>query len=91
MGLSISHIVLLLIFYLLIFGSNKVPELMKSLAEGYRAFLDGIQSPKNDASKKNKDDDDHDEESQKEKMTPNEEHLPPPAQDGLSGENFPKK
>jgi sec-independent protein translocase protein TatA len=42
MGLSIGHLVLVLLIVLVIFGSKRVPEIMKDLAKGYRSFTDGI-------------------------------------------------
>lgn len=46
MGLSITHLVLILIIVLLLFGARKVPDIMEDLAKGYRAFLDGVRGDK---------------------------------------------
>jgi sec-independent protein translocase protein TatA len=37
-----SHIVIILIIALLIFGPRKLPELGKGLGEGFRGFKEGI-------------------------------------------------
>lgn len=42
MGLSISHLVILLIIVLLVFGAGKVPAIMKDVAKGVKAFKDGM-------------------------------------------------
>jgi sec-independent protein translocase protein TatA len=44
MGLSFSHLILVLLVVLVVFGTRRVPEIMKDLAKGYRAFTDGLQS-----------------------------------------------
>ena len=48
-----SHIVIVLIIALLIFGPRKLPELGKGLGEGFRGFKEGIkgtpETPKQDA------------------------------------------
>lgn len=42
MGLSFSHILLLLIVILIIFGAGKLPSVMSDLAKGLKAFKDGM-------------------------------------------------
>ena len=42
MGVSFSHVVLVLVVLLLLFGANRLPDVMKDLAKGYRAFMDGL-------------------------------------------------
>jgi sec-independent protein translocase protein TatA len=37
-----SHIIIILVIALLIFGPRKLPELGKGLGEGFRGFKDGI-------------------------------------------------
>lgn len=44
--LSLSHLVLTLLIVLLLFGAKRVPEIMKDLAKGYRAFADGLKEEK---------------------------------------------
>jgi sec-independent protein translocase protein TatA len=43
MGLSLGHLFLVLVIVLLVFGAKRVPEIMKDLAKGYKAFSDGVQ------------------------------------------------
>ena len=42
MGLSMSHLVLVLIVVLVIFGAGRLPKMMGDLAKGIRAFRDGM-------------------------------------------------
>ena len=42
MGLSIGHLVLLLVVVLIVFGAGKVPVVMKDLAKGIKAFKEGL-------------------------------------------------
>lgn len=42
MGLSLSHILLVLLAVLLVFGAGRLPSVMKDLAKGLRAFKDGL-------------------------------------------------
>jgi sec-independent protein translocase protein TatA len=44
-----SHLIIVLVIALLIFGPRKLPELGKGLGEGLRGFKDGIKG--NDAAK----------------------------------------
>ena len=41
MGLSFSHVVLLLIVVLIVFGAGKLPSVMSDIAKGLKAFKDG--------------------------------------------------
>jgi sec-independent protein translocase protein TatA len=43
--LTPSHLVIVLIIALLIFGPRKLPELGKGLGEGFRGFKEGIKGP----------------------------------------------
>jgi sec-independent protein translocase protein TatA len=51
--LTPSHLIIVLVIALLIFGPRKLPELGKGLGEGLRGFKDGIkgnpEAPKQDA------------------------------------------
>ncbi len=51
--LTPSHLIIVLVIALLIFGPRKLPELGKGLGEGLRGFKDGIKgnpdTPKQDA------------------------------------------
>jgi sec-independent protein translocase protein TatA len=42
MGLSLSHILLVLVAVLIIFGARRLPNIMTDLAKGLRAFKDGL-------------------------------------------------
>lgn len=42
MGLSIGHLVLLLVIVLVVFGAGKLPQIMGDLAKGMRAFKKGM-------------------------------------------------
>lgn len=52
MGLSLSHLILVLVVVILVFGTKRLPEIMRDLAKGYRAFTDGLaaKSPPTDSS-----------------------------------------
>ena len=41
-GLGASEILLIALVVLLLFGGKKIPELMKGLGKGMRAFKDGM-------------------------------------------------
>ena len=43
MGLSIWHIGLVVVLFLLLFGRGKIPQLMNDVAEGIKSFKKGIQ------------------------------------------------
>lgn len=42
MSLSFSHILLLLVVVLILFGAGKLPSVMGDLAKGLKAFKDGM-------------------------------------------------
>jgi sec-independent protein translocase protein TatA len=46
-----THLIIILVIALLIFGPRKLPELGKGLGEGLRGFKDGIKGGGNDAAK----------------------------------------
>ncbi len=41
-GLGMSEIILIVLVVLLFFGGKKIPEMMKGLGKGVRAFKDGM-------------------------------------------------
>jgi sec-independent protein translocase protein TatA len=43
MGISIWHIGLVVVLFLLLFGRGKIPQLMNDVAEGIKSFKKGIQ------------------------------------------------
>jgi sec-independent protein translocase protein TatA len=42
MGMSLSHLLILGIIVLVIFGAGKLPQVMSDLAKGVKAFKDGL-------------------------------------------------
>ncbi|HLD95496.1 MAG TPA: twin-arginine translocase TatA/TatE family subunit [Alphaproteobacteria bacterium] len=53
MGMSFSHLLLLLVIVLIVFGAGKLPHIMGDLAKGVRAFKDGLkESQAEDANQK---------------------------------------
>jgi sec-independent protein translocase protein TatA len=42
MGLSLSHLLLVLVVVLVVFGAGRLPSIMTDLAKGLRAFKDGL-------------------------------------------------
>jgi sec-independent protein translocase protein TatA len=42
MGLSFSHILLVLVAALLVFGAGRLPSIMRDLAKGLKAFKEGL-------------------------------------------------
>ena len=42
MGLSLSHILLVLVVVLIVFGAGRLPSIMTDLAKGLRAFKNGV-------------------------------------------------
>jgi sec-independent protein translocase protein TatA len=46
-----THLIIVLVIALLIFGPRKLPELGKGLGEGLRGFKDGIKGGNTDAAK----------------------------------------
>ena len=46
MGISISHLILVLVILILVFGSKRIPDLMKDLAEGWKAFNKAVDDKK---------------------------------------------
>ena len=48
MGLSLPHLLLVILIILLLFGAKKVPEIMKDLARGYQSFRRGLEEDERD-------------------------------------------
>jgi sec-independent protein translocase protein TatA len=42
MGLSLSHLLLVLIAVVLVFGAKRLPSIMADLAKGLKSFKDGL-------------------------------------------------
>ena len=42
MGFSLSHLLLVLVAVLIVFGAGRLPSIMTDLAKGLRAFKDGL-------------------------------------------------
>lgn len=42
MGLSFSHLIILLLIILVVFGAGKLPHVMGDVAKGIKAFKDGL-------------------------------------------------
>jgi len=44
MGMSLSHLLVILVIILLLFGAGKLPQVMSDLGKGLRAFKDSLNS-----------------------------------------------
>jgi sec-independent protein translocase protein TatA len=44
MGMSIGHLVVILLIILILFGAGRLPQVMSDLGKGIRAFRDSIKS-----------------------------------------------
>jgi sec-independent protein translocase protein TatA len=44
MGMSISHLIIILLIILVLFGAGKLPQVMSDLGRGLKAFKDATQS-----------------------------------------------
>jgi sec-independent protein translocase protein TatA len=42
MGFSTSHLIIILLIVLVLFGAGKIPKIMGDLAKGVKAFKDGM-------------------------------------------------
>lgn len=42
MGLSFSHLVIMVLVFLIVFGAGRMPQIMSDLAKGIKAFRDGM-------------------------------------------------
>lgn len=47
MGLSFSHLVIILIIVLVLFGAGKLPQMMADIGKGMKAFKKGIKDEEN--------------------------------------------
>ena len=47
-GLSLTHIILLLVVVLVVFGAGKLPQVMGDLGKGVRNFKSGLNEDKTD-------------------------------------------
>ena len=43
---SLTHIAIVVLVLVLLFGANRIPELMRSLGSGVKEFKGGMQEPK---------------------------------------------
>lgn len=48
LGLGGQELLVILLIFLLLFGSSKIPELMKGLGKGVRSFKDGMNEVQKD-------------------------------------------
>ncbi len=49
MGISLSHLLIVMVIVLILFGAGKLPKVMNDLAKGIKAFKDGLKDEdKND-------------------------------------------
>jgi len=44
MGMSFSHLIIVLVIILVLFGAGKLPQVMADLGKGLKAFKNGINS-----------------------------------------------
>lgn len=54
MGISFSHLLVILLIILLLFGAGKLPQVMADLARGLKAFKDVLNSNEGEEDKKKK-------------------------------------
>jgi len=50
-SMSFSHLILLLIVVLVVFGAGKLPQVMKDMAKGVKAFKEGLKEGESEAEK----------------------------------------
>lgn len=48
MGMSTSHLVIVLLIVLVLFGAGKIPQIMNDLAKGVKAFKNGMKDSEDD-------------------------------------------
>lgn len=56
-GLGVTEIVIIALIILLLFGGRKIPELMKGLGKGVKAFKDGVNEINEEISDKKEEED----------------------------------
>lgn len=54
MGLSITHLIIVLLVILIIFGAGKLPKVMGDLGRGIRNFRDGLKSDETEPEQKSR-------------------------------------
>jgi sec-independent protein translocase protein TatA len=54
MGLSFTHILIVLVVVLIIFGAGKLPHIMGDLGKGIRSFKDGLNADQKTADAEDK-------------------------------------
>lgn len=54
MGMSFSHLLIILLIILVLFGAGKLPQVMSDLGKGLKAFKDSMQSENDEKDKNNK-------------------------------------
>lgn len=52
MGLSVSHLVLLLLVVLIVFGAGRIPQVMGDIAKGVKSFRAGLKDDAGDSAEK---------------------------------------
>lgn len=52
MGLSFSHLFLVLVVVLIVFGAGRLPDVMRDIARGYKAFREGMSDVDDDSETK---------------------------------------
>ena len=48
MGMSFSHLLIVLLIIFVLFGAGKLPQVMSDLAKGLKAFKDGMKEDSTD-------------------------------------------
>ncbi|AFC72858.1 twin arginine translocase protein A [Rickettsia rhipicephali str. 3-7-female6-CWPP] len=51
MGMSVSHLLIVLLIIFVLFGAGKLPQVMSDLAKGLKAFKDGMKGDGSDNDK----------------------------------------
>lgn len=51
MGMSFSHLLIVLLIIFVLFGAGKLPQVMTDLAKGLKAFKDGMKEDDTDKKK----------------------------------------
>ena len=48
MGISISHLLIVMVIVLILFGAGKLPKVMNDLAKGVKSFKEGLKDNNKD-------------------------------------------